>query len=186
MRSAAAVQLKRFRGDSMAIGALQTALEDSSYDVLANAIRSLAKADSSHALPLLKKYLEYPSFRNRIHNAVLNLLGPIDSAQAVTIALTDAQYGHDVTTRFTSLGTLRKYGKGKPDVLALYQSLLSDKDDGIRSNAARTLGEIGEEPTIATLDRIANDKDNAASDTAKESIEKIKKRVAGKKKESTH
>ncbi|MBI1803275.1 MAG: HEAT repeat domain-containing protein [Ignavibacteriae bacterium] len=186
VRDAATGQLKRFRGDSTVISALQAALQDSSYNVMASAIRSLAKVDSTHVLPVLKQYLDYPSFRNRIHNAALNTLATIDSVQAIEIALGDAQYGHELTTRNAALGILRKHAKHNATIMALYQSLLVDKNEGIRSNAVRALGEIGEEATIAALEKIASDNDNSASDTAKESIEKIKKRIAEQTKQSAH
>ena len=86
----------------------------------------------------------------------------------------------EVRTRFTALGILSKYGKGRSDVLSFYLSLLNDKNQGIRSTAVRTLGNIGGETAIPSLEIIAGDKENSSKDAAKESIEKIRKRIADK------
>jgi aminopeptidase N len=176
VRDAAAQQLAKFPGESMAIAALRRAMEDSSYSVISSALRSYAKADSAHALAVVSEYIHYPSYRNRIHNAALNALSLLDSTRALAIAMGDVRYGQPVTSRFTALGILNKFGKGNNDVMALCESLLSDKSEGIRSMAARMLGELGGEAEVGALEKIASDKGNAASDAAKASIEKIRKR----------
>ncbi|MBI3766571.1 MAG: HEAT repeat domain-containing protein, partial [Ignavibacteriales bacterium] len=179
VRDAAVSQMSKFKGADV-VAFLHEALKDSSYNVMSNALRSMAKADSMNARELLRTYLDYPSFRDRVANAALSALATLDSVQVIPLAISKAKYGQPVTTRYSALGVLSKYGKGREDVLALYSSLLSDKNDGIKSTAARTLGDLGNEGIIPTLETIANDKDNSASETAKGSIEKIKKRTSGK------
>lgn len=184
VRDAAVDALRKFSGDDV-IAVLHQALDDSSYLVMDSAIRSLVEVDSANALPLVKKYLEYPSFTNRIHNSSLRALATLDSAQAITIALDDARYGKPTTTRWTALGILRRYGKTRDDVQKFFESLLNDKNEGIRSFVVSTLGDIGSEATIPLLEVIANDKDNAAAEDAKESIKQIKEKLGEKNKEET-
>ena len=185
VRSAAISALRKYTGEDV-VGALQTALTDSSYSVISSALRSFAKVDSVKALPVAKTYLTYPSFRNSVHVAAMNVLASLDSVQGIALALTDARYGQPVNVRFTAVNILSRYGKARPDVLAFFESLIGDKNNGIRSTAVRTLGTIGNESTVTLLEPLASDQDNAASETAKQSIEKIKKRLAEKAKESTH
>ncbi len=180
IRDAAVGQLGKYKGSDV-VETLRAALQDSSYNVISTALRSLAKADSTNVMPTLKTYLDYPSFRNRVSSAALNTIATIDSTQAIALSLERAKYGVEAGTRFTALGILRKYGKGRNDVLSFSLSLLNDKNEGIRSTAARALGEIGDEAAITPLEKVANDNDNAAKDAAKASIEKIKKRIADKK-----
>jgi HEAT repeat protein len=54
-------------------------------------------------------------------------------------------------------------------------SLLGDKDPGFRSNAARTLGRLGDASVIPALEAVAGDASNPASAAAKQSIETLKK-----------
>jgi len=57
-------------------------------------------------------------------------------------------------------------------------TLLHDKTTYIRSTAARMLGDMGDISVVPALEAIASDKENADAETAKSSIEKIKKRNA--------
>jgi aminopeptidase N len=182
VRDAAVAALRTFTGDDV-IAALHQALDDSSYLVMDSAIRSLAKVDSVNALSLVKKYLEYPSFTNRIHNSALRTLATLDSTLALTLAFDDARYGKPTNTRWTALGILRRYGKTRDDVRQFFESLLNDKNEGIRSYAVSTLGEIGTEATVPLLEAVANDKDNSASEDAKESIKQIKEKLEVRRKE---
>jgi aminopeptidase N len=173
VRSAAAAQLGSYRGPEV-VAALTAALEDSSYNVMTGALRAIAKADSAHAAPLLARYLDYPSFRNRVANAALGALANVDSVQGIAVAKARAAYGQPAMTRWTAFGILGKYGKGKPDIIAQYLAYLGDKDPGFRTNAARTLGRIGDESVIPALEAVAGDAANPASAAAKQSIETLK------------
>ncbi|MGB2868385.1 MAG: M1 family aminopeptidase [Bacteroidota bacterium] len=180
VRNAAAGALGAFRGGDV-VGALKTSLEDSSYGVIGSALRSLAQADSAHALPVVKQYLTYRSHQNSVMNAALNVLGTLDTTEAVNAALNHVKYGNLVGTRFTSLGILRRLGKSKPEVIEALQSVLADKSDALRATAAQILGDLGDASVIPALEAIANDKDNPASNAAKTSVEKIRKRLEQKK-----
>ena len=184
VRAAAISALRKYKGDDV-IHVLRTALKDSSYNVISQALRSYAKVDSVGALAVEKEYLGYPSHRNSVHNTALSVLASLDSVQGIDLALADARYGMPVTSRYTALGVLSRYGKTNPDVRAFYESLIADKNNGIRNAAVRTLGTIGDESTATLLQTIAEDAENVASGTAKQSIEKIKKRLEEKAKEAT-
>lgn len=176
VRIAAVDQLGKYRGREV-IEALHSTLNDSSYSVMSGALRSLVKADSVNALATLKQYLDYPSFRNRVSNTALNAISNFDSMLAVTLSLGKALYGQEVSTRYTALGILHKYAKGRADIQSFYMLLLHDKNNGIRSVAARSLGDFGDRSVLPELEQLAGDKDNSASDAAKGSIEKIQKRI---------
>ncbi len=172
IRSAAVAQLGSYHGSDV-VTLLNGALQDSSYNVMSSALRALAKSDSSNAAPVISRYLDYPSFRNRVSNAALSALSIVDSAKALTIALDRAKYGQLTSTRFTAFGILSKYGKGKPAVLSFLTSALKDRD--FRNSAARTLGTVGDDSVIPALESVASDSTNSASATARASIEKLKK-----------
>ncbi len=175
VRRAAFSALGVLKGDDV-VTAIRAGLNDSSYSVVEAALRSLASADSAHALATIDRYLTMPSFLDGISNTALALLGRFDSVRALTLALQKARYGHPMFTRHTALNVLGKYGKGRRDVLEFCATLLKDKNVGVRFSAISTLGEIGDQSVIPALETIANNKDDPAEGAAKGSIERIQKR----------
>ncbi len=187
VRIAAAGSLSSFRGGDV-VSALHAALDDSSYSVIGSALRSLARVDSSHALALVRNYLTYPSFQNTVANSALNTLVTLDTSEAIAAALQRVRYGQVNGTRSTAFGILRRVGKGRREVIAAIITLLNDKRTDLRTAAARVLGDMGDETAIAPLEAVLSDKSggfyllgDSAAETAKASIEKIKKRLAPKK-----
>jgi HEAT repeat protein len=176
VRSVATGALRWYRGDDV-VAALNAALDDSSYQVFGSALYGLAKADSAHALPVVKRYLNSTSRQNVVANYALNALSTLDTAQAVTAALEMIRTAKSTSSRFTSLSTIRRYGRGRSDAMAAVKEVLSGKDDSIKSYAAVVLGDIGDASVIPALETVANDKDNPASGPAKQGIEKINKRL---------
>ena len=179
VRSMAANALRWLKGSDV-IEALNAALNDSSYYVLGSALMALSKADSAHALPVVKRYLDYPSHQNIVASYALSALASLDTAQAVTIAMEKMKNPKYSQTRMTSLSLIRQYGKGRVDAMEAVKGLLSDPVDYIKSFAAQVLGDIGDASVIPALQAIADDKNNPAKDAAKASIEKIKKRAEKK------
>ncbi len=180
VRSSALSQLGKYHGGKV-LEALTKGLSDSSYSVVASAIGAFAEAESTGALPLVSEYLDKPSYRNTIANAALHAVTRIDSAKGLSLALADVKYGNQLTTRFAALNILRKFARRTPEVRDVYRALVNDKDQGIRFRAVSALGDFGDETTIPGLEKIASDKDDQASGTAKASIEKIKGRTSAKK-----
>jgi aminopeptidase N len=179
VRAAAVTRLGSFHGKDV-LDFLMTSLEDSSYNVIQNTLRSIAKLDSANALPVLKKYLDYPSHRNRVATSALSSIALVDTNEALSLAQTYGRYGAPIETRYTALGLMNKYGKNRSETLPFLQSLLADNNAGIRSYAARLLGDVGDEKTIELLQPLAGDKYNFGREAAKSSIEKIKKRLSEK------
>ncbi len=177
VRDAAVSGLSTRRGDDV-VSALHKALNDSSYTVVASALRSLAKADSAHAEKTLLEYINTPSYRNQIVNASLSALGHLDSTRAVDIAFQKAKYGEHPWTRYTALSVISRYGKSRKDVVPFLLTLLHEKPSYVRSAATRILGDMGDHTVLPALEIIAADKNDADAKTAQASVEKIKKRNA--------
>jgi len=175
VRNRAINELGKYRGNNV-VETLHNALKDSSYTIMSSALRSLAKADSTNAIPLFTAYIDTPSYRSTVCNTALNQLAKFDSAKAISISIKKTQYGTPIWERNTALDILAKYGKNREEIKTLFTSLLNDKNGGIKATAARTLGNIGDESVIPLLEKIANDTEDPANETAKSSIEKIKKK----------
>ena len=180
VRTVADRALQYYRGDDV-VGILKGSLDDSSYAVISSALTAIAKADSAHALPIIKEYLNYPSHQKRVTAAALQALATLDSTAAMKEAIQrigDARY---LFVRFASLSVLRRYGKESRDAMEAIEGILGDPTDFAKNFAVSVLGEIGDESAVPSLELIANDKDNPAHDSAKASIEKIRKRMDEKK-----
>ncbi len=176
VRSVAVGALRWFKGDDV-IEQLHAALKDSSYQVFGRALSSIARVDSANALPVVKRYLTTPSRQNVVAGSALTALGALDTVQAVTIAMEMAKDQKFTSTRYTSLSTIRWYGKGRGDAMAVVKEILKDPNESVRNYAALVLGDIGDASVIPALETIGNDKENSASASARQSIEKINKRI---------
>jgi len=176
VRQTAVFQLRDSRGDEV-VKALTAALNDSSYRVVGYALRALARADSAHALPTILAHLDMPSHRDIIEGAALAALGEVDTAKALTAALTRARYGSPLGARFEAFRILGRYGKGRKDVEGLYLSELSERSSFLRGQAIRWLGDNADASVLPRLQLIAADKEDRSAATARASIEKIRKRT---------
>jgi aminopeptidase N len=176
VRDAAVAHLGQFRGEDV-IGALRTALKDSSYSVEASALRSLAKADSANAASLLTAYLDVPSHRNIVSNAALNRLPSVDSSKAIAVALLKVRYGQPGPTRLAAMNILSRYARTHRDLTPALVSLMDDKNAFIRYSALRSLGDAGDATILPALDRIAADTSDRGADVARESAKKIRARA---------
>ncbi len=182
VRAAAVSRLGMLKGTGS--GELITkALDDSSYNVLQTALRSLAAADSTQALPTLRRYLDYPSFRNRVANAALGAIASVDSVEGMTLGEKYVAYGQPMETRNTAVGILSRYARHHDDIAEFLQSLLARKNDRLRTRLMFTFGDIGDEHTIALLEPISKDNTDPAAAAAKNAIDRIKKRLEEKNKQ---
>jgi aminopeptidase N len=180
VRAAADRALQYYRGFDV-MGVVNSALFDSSYTVMSNALVSLAKVDSAHAEDKVKDYLNYPSHQNRVAATALSVLGTLDSTAAVTAALQRVGDSRFIYVRYSALQILRKYGKGNEQAVNAVKGVLDDRTSYARNFAVQVLGDIGDQSVIPALEQIANDKDDPANKSAKSSIEKIKKQTGEKK-----
>ncbi len=176
VRAEAVTMLRTLRGDDV-VAQLHRSLKDSSYAVVASALRSLAVVDSAHAAPLLVAHLDVPSHGNAIENAALGGLALVDSAQALKVSLQKVRYGEPQWIRYTALHLLGKYGKNREDVRTVVTALAGDKNRVIQSTAIGILGTIGDEAAVPILEKIAADSTHRSSAAARESLEKIKTRT---------
>ncbi|HTY37264.1 MAG TPA: M1 family aminopeptidase [Bacteroidota bacterium] len=176
VRSVAAGSLRWYKGDEI-VGALNVALNDSSYQVFGRALGSLAKADSAHAMPVVEHYLSTPSRQNIIALYALNALASLDTVRAVTQAMEMVKDQRFSSPRFTALSIIRWYGRGRADAMGIVTGLLKDSNESIRSYSAQVLGEIGDASVIPALESVAGDKENPAAQAAKHSIERINQRL---------
>ena len=180
VRTVATGAMRWFKGDDV-VAQLNAALNDSSYQVFGRALASLAKADSAHALPVVKRYLTTPSRQNVVATYALNALATLDTVQAVSVAMDMVKDQRYQSSRFTSLSMIRWYGKGRADAIAAVKELLKDPSESVRNYSALVLGDIGDATVLSELEVLANEKDNSAAPTAKRSIEKINNRIKDKK-----
>jgi aminopeptidase N len=176
VRVAALDQLRLFPGLE-SVAAFRAALQDSSYEVIAAALRGLARVDSAHAASVLLAYLDSASHRNTLAVAALYALRDVDSACGLAEARTRLRYGEPTSIRYAALGIVNRAirsGVLPPETLF---PLLQDATAGIRISAIRALGDRGGEDAIPPLERIAADKRNAGSAQAQRSIDAIGKRL---------
>ncbi|MBI5463813.1 MAG: M1 family metallopeptidase [Ignavibacteriales bacterium] len=187
VRDAAVSALRFFKGKDVA-ESLHRSLEDSSYNVMSSALRSLVRVDSANAAAILRAYLDYPSRLNGVSNTALSSLASLDSSFALSVAVQRTAYGQINSTRYTSLGIIRRYGRGNALAIQTLVHLLTDKNDAVKTNAAQILGDIGDASVIPALEAVPSDAgggfyllSSSTAKAAKASIEKIKKRSEQKK-----
>ncbi|MDE3059188.1 MAG: HEAT repeat domain-containing protein, partial [Bacteroidota bacterium] len=178
VRSAAVAHLGDYRSEDV-LTELHHAMEtDSSYGVIASAIRAYAEADSAHAVPVISPFLNTPSYLNVVSNAAFEALAPFDSSLAVSRALERLRYGADPRERFAALNILSRYGKNNSEVLKAIASLLDDRTPFIRRVAIRVLGNLGDASVLPALEKMASYKeDDMLAEAAQASIKKIKHRM---------
>ncbi|MEW6511290.1 MAG: M1 family aminopeptidase [Bacteroidota bacterium] len=175
VRQAAVLQLRQHSGPEV-VAAVRAALNDSSYHVVGNALRTLARVDSVNAVATIRQYLDMQSHRNTVEVAALGALSVVDTAAAFTEAFSRARYGKPFNVRATALAILGKYGRQRSDVRDLYVSILRERQTYVRSQAIRWLGDNADTTLVPTLLTIANDKKDAAAESAMRSVEKIRNR----------
>jgi aminopeptidase N len=158
------------------ISALHEALKDSSYTVVARAIRAIAKAAPEEARSLIPAYLDMPSHSNVIASAALSALSEIDTVAGLQESLVRMQYGYPPPVRGAALRILRKSAAHGSVSAATFLPLLQDKNVWLRNTAIAALGDCGDKETLPFLEAIALDAKNPSAATAKRSAEKIRQR----------
>jgi HEAT repeat protein len=175
VRRAAVAQLAD-SGDAESVAALKSALADSSYAVVAQALRSLAETDTQGSMPILKAHLSVPSYRDGIACAALAAMADADSAAGIAEARVRIRYGNPPSIRFAALGILRRFVNTGTVPLQVFEELLDDGQVPIRNSAIRILGEHGDAHLLPRLETIAADPQNPSAASARRSIERLTKR----------
>jgi aminopeptidase N len=176
VRRAAVAQLAD-SGNAECAAALKRALADSSYTVVAQALRSLAETDKQGSLPILKTYLSVPSYRDGIACAALGAMANADSAAGIAEARVRIRYGNPQSIRFTALGILRRFVHHGTVPVQVFEELLDDAQVPIRNSAIRVLAEYGDAHLMPRLEAIAADPKNPSATTAKRGLVQLKKRL---------
>jgi hypothetical protein len=145
--------------------------------VVANALRSLAKADSAHAAPVILAHMDMPSHGNVIASAALASLPSVDTVAALRTALTRANYGQPPAVRMAAFGILSRYGRGNSEVQKLYASTLGERRFFMRGQAVRWLGDNGDASVLPALQKLVDANEERLVEPAKAAIEKIRKRM---------
>jgi aminopeptidase N len=180
VRAAAIHQLDAFRGDDVLQELLFAMHTDSSYDVVASAIRSYAKADTESAWKVLIGFLNYPSYFGTVESAALESLSELDTVKVVPLALEKAGNDQNWRLRYVSFGILRRYGANNPKVLDFFGNVVNDSNNEVRMRtfAASVLGSIGNHESISLLEKVVDtSRQDELIKAAKSSIEKIEKRL---------
>jgi aminopeptidase N len=174
----AAVALLTDTANTTTREALVSALKDSSYTVVAQALRSLSKADPHGCLGILGAHLGMPSHQEVIATAALDALAGADSLLGIAAAKECLQYGTPQQLRFTALWILRRFIRSGTLPDSTIYPLTQDKNTNLRTTAVRILGEIGTARTVPVLEAVTADEKNPSAETARKSIDRIKKRLA--------
>jgi len=173
----AAIALLTDSADATTIGTLHNALEDSSYAVVAQTLRSLAKADPGGSMKIFGAHLGMPSHQDIIASAALDALVRADSSLGIEAAKMCLQYGTPVQLRNVAVWALRRFIRSGTVPESTFYPLTADKNINLRRNVVQTLGSIGTTITLPVLESIAADPSNPAAEIARKSIERIKKRT---------
>jgi HEAT repeat protein len=166
--------------DTEIIGTLQRLLKDSSYIMVARALRALSKADPSHAKQILVDHLEVPSHHETIASTALSALSDVDPARAREEALRRVRYGNPQPVRGAAIAILRRLatrGKGEP---SMFIPLLNDRNVWLRISALNAMGDCGGENDLDRLDSIAADTKNPAANAARKAAQKVRIRMKNK------
>jgi aminopeptidase N len=173
----AAIALLTDSADATTRETLVTALKDSSYTVVAQALRSLAKADPHGCLGILGAHLGMPSHQDIIATAALDALAGADSLLGIAAAKEYLRYGTPPPLRFTALWILCRFIRSGTLPDSTLYPLTQDKNTNLRTTAVRMLGELGAARTVPILEAVMADQKNPSAETAKKSIEQITKRM---------
>jgi aminopeptidase N len=174
---AAVVAAMHLATSEEALKTLRHAFEkDSSYAVVATALRSLQEADTARAREYCRQALEKDSHNEAIRTAALNALGMFHDEQSYAEIRSFTRYGVDRNLRVLALTILGRNWKDRGDVLTLMMSMASDPVYHVRRAAVDILGQIGNPLAIPVLEqRAASEAETRLAKAARDAIEKIHK-----------
>jgi aminopeptidase N len=173
----AALALLTDSADVQSIDALHAALRDSSYAVVAQALRSLAKADPRGSLGIFGAHLGMPSHQDILATAALNALANADSSLGIAAARECLQYGTPSPLRNTAVWILRRFIRTGSVPDSTFFTLITDRNVQFRTNVVRLLGDVGTATALPVLETVAANMKNPSSGAAKKSIEQIRTRL---------
>jgi len=170
-------------GDTEITAALHRLLEDSSYIMVARALRALSKADPANAETLLVQHLDMPSHRDVIAGTALSALNEVDAARGRAEALKRVAYGYPPSVRMSAISILRRTAaRGKASV-SWFTPLLTDRNVWLRTSAVNALGDCAGKAELPLLDTLAADIKNPVAKAATKAAQKVRIRLEHEEKE---
>ncbi len=173
-RRSVVAALGEFR-DPKIIKEVKTILDDkNSYVVPAEACRTLGKMKDPSVEPLLQTMLKTDSWLDLIRVGALDGLVSLHGSDAIDSMKKYAQRGTVQRTRLFAIKNLAAIGKGRKDVLDILIELTEDKFALVQLNAAKALGDLGDERAIPVLEKLTKgDRFDRVKRAAEESIKQI-------------
>lgn len=162
VRIEAIKSLGQFQDDNQVEKALLDIFEkDSSYYAQAEAVRSLAKINSSQAVDICERALLKDSHNEVIRKAAFDGFIKLQSPRGLDYAIEWAAYGKPVRARteaIRAVGKLAEYdGSRATDIYHKLVDYLHEDNFRIRTAAARALADIGNPDAIPELGKIEAD-----------------------------
>jgi aminopeptidase N len=184
VRNASVTSLARWGGEKVRNTLLHAFERDSSYDVAASALRSLAKVDSIHRNRYSEEGLNRPSRNEVIRGAALQVLSESGDDSAFQIVKSYTRYGIDRAVRIPAIGALAGGWKKRSDVVDYLIGLLNDPSFHARRAVIAALGTMGDAKAIEPLrSRASKEADGRVAKEAREAaakIEQLQKQPPGK------
>jgi len=176
VRTACIASLGNFGGDKV-LGILKYAFDkDSSYSVMAAALRSLTKADSINRKINCAEGLKRDSRNEIIRSTALRLLSEIKDEDALNIIMSYTRYGVDRNLRIQAVNLLATTWKERDDVFYSLLRMLRDPSFHVRRAVVNTIADIGDSRAIETLQkRVEEETDSRIIKDIREAVEKIQK-----------
>ncbi len=167
-------------GDVGMIAALREALRDSSYTIVARALRALARAAPDEARATIPSYLDMPSHGHVIASAALSALAEVDTVMARQHAVIRVRYGNPPPVRGAALRILRRFAAHRSISADVFLPLLMERSVWLRNAAIAALGDCGGTESLPSLDAIGADSKNPSAKIARQSATKIRSRGESK------
>ena len=175
VRRAAMAALSNCKGDDV-IETLRSAFaHDSSYFVAAEAMKSLAKIDTTHAFEILSQGLARDSHQDVIRSAALQGLAELHDTRVLPIIESYTAYGKPNNLRTLAVHLLAVEGAGNEKIFEHLVSLLHDPYIWTRTSAMEALAMLKDKRAIAPLEQAEKDElDGRAKTAARNAISLIK------------
>jgi aminopeptidase N len=163
--------------DARIAATLYGLLNDSSYTMVARALRALSKADPAHAETVLVQHLDVPSHHDVIAGTALSALHDVNPERGRAEALKRVAYGYPPATRMSAISILRRTAARGKGSVSWFLPLLTDRNVWLRATAANALGDCGGKDELPVLDKLAADTKSPASRAAIKAAQKIRTRL---------
>jgi HEAT repeat protein len=162
VRDAVIGQLGQFKSQDVAAFLESVAINDSSYVVCSNVLRTMVTVDSARAFDLAARFVDTESYRDMIRRSCLGVFRSLRDKRALTYATRFASPAYETSTRTAALGVLREIGKENDEGRMMMEKFAADPNDAVRLAAIRAL--VHWDATefrslLETRQRIEEDKD---------------------------